>query len=184
MGMPTVPAIYSDDDRVNALNKLGRQFAGLTRSGKELGSYLSRDRAILLYQVQRKLALPSPEDQARRDARADTFLLRPQFMPHDQEFVRVLNADGLNAHEGRGNYDRVVSIRCQGIWPNKPWQPLTALSTEAHVMTEFLGRSPRLTATEDMTFGRLLEFDCHAWATVNAGRAKALHRRRRECQAQ
>ena len=56
----------------------------------------------------------------------------------------------------------------KGIRPNKPWQPLTALSTEAHVMAEFLNCSPRFTAAQDVALGRLLEFDRDAWATVDA----------------
>jgi hypothetical protein len=101
-------------------------------------------------------------------------------MPHNQQFIGVLNPQGLNAHEGRGDYDRVVPIGREGIRPNKPWQPLTALSTEAHVMAEFLDGSPRFTAAQDVTLGRLLELDRHAWATVDAAFAKALHRSRRK----
>ena len=89
-------------------------------------------------------------------------------MPHNQQFIGVLNPKGLDAHEGRGDYDRVVPVRRKGIRPNKPWQPLTALSTEAHVMAEFLDCSPRFTAAQDVTLGRLLELDRHAWATVDA----------------
>src|SRR5581483_6902353 len=97
-------------------------------------------------------------------------------MPHNQQFIGVLNPQGLNAHEGRGDYDRVVPVRGKGIRPNKPRQPLTALSAEANVVAEFLGCSPRFTAAQDVTLGRLLELDRHAWATVDAAFAKALHR--------
>src|SRR5581483_7214856 len=105
-------------------------------------------------------------------------------MPHNQQFIGVLNSKGLNAHEGRGDYDRVIPVRGKGIRPNKPWQPLTTLSTEAHVMAEFLDCSPRFTTAQDVTLGRLLELDRHAWATVDAGFTEALHRGRREREPQ
>jgi hypothetical protein len=99
-------------------------------------------------------------------------------MPHNQQFIGVLNPQGLNTHERRGDYDRVVPVRRKGIRPNKPWQSLTALSTEAHVMAEFLDCSPRFTAAQDVTLGHLLELDRHAWATVDAAFANALNRSR------
>src|SRR5579872_50704 len=99
-------------------------------------------------------------------------------MPHNQQFIGVLNSKGLNAHEGRSDHDRMVPVRGKGIRPNKPWQPLTALSTEAHVMAEFLDCSPRFTAAQDVALGPLLELDRQAWATVDAALAKALHRSR------
>jgi hypothetical protein len=105
-------------------------------------------------------------------------------MPHNQQFVGVLSPKGLNTHEGRGDYDRVVPVRRKGIRPNKPWQPLTALSTEAYVMAEFLDCSPRFTAAQDVALGGLLEFDRDAWATVNPSLTETLHRGRRECEPQ
>src|SRR5579862_691188 len=96
-------------------------------------------------------------------------------MPDNQQFIGVLNPKGLDAHEGRGDYDRVIPVRGKGVRPNKPWQPLTAPSAEAHIMAEFPGCSPRFTAAQDVTFGRLLELDRHAWATVDSTFAKALH---------
>jgi hypothetical protein len=101
-------------------------------------------------------------------------------MPDNKQFIGVLNPKGLNAHEGRGDYDRVVPVRREGIRPNKPREPLTAISTEAHVMAEFLDCSPGFTTAQDVTLGRLLELDRHAWATVDAAFAKALHRSRWE----
>jgi hypothetical protein len=99
-------------------------------------------------------------------------------MPDNKQFIGVLNPKGLDAHEGGGDYNRVVPVRRQRIRPNQPWEPLTAVSAEANVMAEFLDCSPRFTAAQDVNLGCLLELDRHAWATVDAAFAKALHRSR------
>jgi len=157
---------------------LSWQLARLACPGKEFGSYLSGNGPILIHQIQRELALPTTKYQPRPDPRARALPLSPQFMPHNQQFIGVLNSKGLNAHEGRGDYDRVVSVRRKGIRANKPWQSLTALSTEAHVMAKFLDCSPRFSTAQDVTLRRLLELDRQAWATIDAAFAKASHRSR------
>ena len=88
-------------------------------------------------------------------------------MPDNQQFIGVLNREGPQRSPWRGNYDRMVPVRRQGIRANEPRQPFTAPPTEAHVMAEFLGCSARFTTAQDVTFGPLLELDRDAWATVD-----------------
>src|SRR5690348_2479031 len=114
---------------MNRLDKLSRQLAWLTGPSKELGCNLPRDRAIFLDQIERKLALPSPEHHPRPNARARAFLLRTQFMPGNQQFVRMFDAERLDAHERGCNHDGVIAVNSKGVRADKPRQSFTAVST-------------------------------------------------------
>ena len=144
---------------VNCLHKRSRQLSSLSRPGEELGRDLSRDRTILLHQIERELPLPTAKHQLRPDPGARPFLFRPQFMSRNQQLVRVFDPERLDAHERRGEYNRVVPVARQGIRPDKPWQTLTAVSAEGDVMAKLLNRSPGFPASQDMPLGRLLKFD-------------------------
>ena len=51
--------VYGFRDSVHRLHKLSRQLARFSGPGEELGRDLSRERTILLHQIERKLSLPA-----------------------------------------------------------------------------------------------------------------------------
>jgi hypothetical protein len=180
MGVGTLPAGNGGRDRVDPIDKLSRQVSWLTGPSKEFGCNLPRNRAIFLDQIERKLPLPSPEHHPRRNAGPCAFLLRAQFMPGNQQFVRMFDAECLDAHQRRRNHDGVIAVSRKGVRAYKPRQSFTAVATEGHVMAEFLDRSARFTASQDVPFASLLEFDRDARTTEDPGFTKALDGSRRK----
>ena len=178
--MGTLPARNGGRDCVDPIDKLSWQLAWLTGPSKEFGRNLPRDRAIFLDQIERKLPLPSPEHHPRPDAGARAFLLGTQFMPGNQQFVRMFDPDCLDAHQRGRDHDGVIAVNSKGVRADKPRQSFTAVPTEGYVMAEFLNRSARFTASQDVPLTSLLEFDRDARTTEDPGFTKPLDGSRRK----
>src|ERR1017187_8724025 len=108
-------AIYGFRDGVYCLHELSWQLPWLAGRGGELGRDLSRDRTIFLHQIKRKLSLPTAKHQPRRNPRTRPLLLRPQFMSCNQQLVRVLDAERLDAHQRGREHNSVVTVARQRI---------------------------------------------------------------------
>src|ERR1035437_8785243 len=154
-------------DGVYCLHKLSRQLARFSGSGEELGRDLSRDRAIFLHQIERKLSLPTAKHQLRPNPWTRPFLLRPQFMSCNQQLVRVLDAERLDAHQRGREHNSVVAVASERIRPHKPWQTLSALATEGDVMTKLFDPAAGFPPTQHMPFSRLLIFTRDVGTTVD-----------------
>ena len=74
---------------------------------------------------------------------------------------------------GGSENNSVVAVARQGIRPDKPWQPLPALSAEGDVMAELLDRSAGFTAAQDVPFGCLLKFDGDVGSAIDPGTYEA-----------
>src|SRR5450759_2335305 len=176
--------VYGFRDGVYCLHKLSRQLARFSGGGEELGRDLSRDRTIFLHQIKRKLSLPTAKHQLRPNPGPRPFLCRPQFMSCNQQLVRVLDAERLDAHQRGREHNSVVTVARQRIRPDKPRQTVAGLSAEADVMTKVLDRPAGFPASQDVPFGCLLKFHSDIGSAIDPRLAKPLYRDCRKGQPQ
>src|SRR5580700_7237306 len=96
-------------------------------------------------------------------------------MSCNQQLIRVLDPERLDAHQRGSENDSVVTIASQRIRPDKPCQTLSALCTEGHVVSKFLDRSAGFPATQNVPFGCLLKFYGDAGSAIDPRLPKPLH---------
>jgi hypothetical protein len=169
VGMRAEKAARCCRNRLYCLHKLSRQLANLSGPGEELRRDLTCLRAVFLHKIKRELSLPTAKHQLRPDPRPSPFLCRPQFMSRNQQLIRVFDPEGLDAYQGGSENYSVVTVACQRIRPDKPWQTLSAFSAEGDVMAKLLDRSAGFPAAQDVPFGCVLKFDSDVGSAIDPG---------------
>ena len=96
---------------VNCLHKLSWQLSSLSALVKNSGAIFPATERSLSTRSSGSCPCQPRNTNSTRSAGARPPCSARQFMPHNQQFIGVLNPKGLNAHEGRGDYDRVVPVR-------------------------------------------------------------------------
>jgi hypothetical protein len=90
-------------------------------------------------------------------------------MSRNQQLIRVFDPEGLDAYQGGSENYSVVTVACQRIRPDKPWQTLSVLSAEGDVMAKLLDRSAGFPAAQDVPFGCVLKFDSDVGSAIDPG---------------
>jgi hypothetical protein len=105
-------------------------------------------------------------------------------MSRNQQLVRVLDSERLDAHQRGRENNSVVPVARQRIRPHEPWQTLSALAAEADLMTKLFDRPAGFPASQHVPFGCLLKFHSDVGSAIDPRLPKPLYRLCRKGQPQ